>query len=301
MPSEPATVRDDLDPRAVQRLLARVAGAPEPPWLHGEVARRMAQRLPLILRTPHTVLQWSGHAAASDALLAAAYPKAQRLVVEPGPSRDRPRRAPWWSRRRWSGPAPATVIEGEPPPAAAQLLWSNLLLHVAADPAALFARWKRALADDGFVMFSTFGPDTLAELRAVYAEQGWPPPGPAFVDMHDLGDMLVGAGFADPVVDQETLVLTWPDGEALLRELRSLGANVHPRRAAGLRTPRWKQRLVEALQKRADAQGRIALHFEIVYGHAFNAPPRVPVAARTEVEVDDLRRMARAGRRPGAI
>ena len=68
--------------------------------------------------------------------------------------------------------------------------------------------------------------------------------------MHDLGDMLVEAGFADPVMDQETITLTWPSGEALLAELRQLGGNVDPRRFAGLRTPRWRSRLAEALEAR---------------------------------------------------
>ena len=70
--------------------------------------------------------------------------------------------------------------------------------------AALFERWQRALAVDGFVMFSCLGPGTLRELRALYARLGWRAPAQDFIDMHDLGDMLVHAGFADPVMDQES-------------------------------------------------------------------------------------------------
>ena len=116
--------------------------------------------------------------------------------------------------------------------------------------------------------------------------------------MHDLGDMLIEAGFADPVMDQETITLTWPTAEAMLAELRQLGGNVSLQRPAGLRTPRWRQRLLQALGDGADAQGRVSLAFEIVYGHAFRPPPRLRLAARTEVPLDDLRAMARAGRRP---
>ena len=161
------------------------------------------------------------------------------------------------------------------------------------------ARWHRAMAVDGFVMFSTLGPGTLAGLRALYAAQGWPPPCAPFVDMHDLGDMLVEAGFADPVMDQETVTLTWPTPSALLDELRGLGGNVDPARHAGLRTPRWRERLQQALSATAGAGGRVALDFEVVYGHAFRPPPRPRVAALTEVAVDDLRAMARAGRKAG--
>ena len=147
-------------------------------------------------------------------------------------------------------------------------------------------------------MFSTLGPDTLAGLRALYRDAGWGTAHAAFTDMHDLGDMLVAAGFADPVMDQERLTLTWATPEALLGELRTLGANADPARFAGLRTPRWRARLEAALRERATADGRIALDFELVYGHAFNPPPRAKVAGETRVPLEDLRSMARSGRRP---
>jgi len=83
----------------------------------------------------------------------------------------------------------------------------------------------------------------------------------------------------------------------LLAELRGLGGNADPRRAVGLRTPRWRARLGAALAARGDAAGRVALEFEVVYGHAFRPPPRPRVAAETAVPLEDLRAMARAGRR----
>ena len=129
------------------------------------------------------------------------------------------------------------------PEQSAELLWANMMLQWVADPPSAFARWHRALVVDGFVMFSCVGPDTLRELREVYAELGLGPATPAFVDMHDLGDMLVHAGFADPVMDMERLTLTWDTPAALLAELRSLGRNTHAARHAGLRTPRWKSAL----------------------------------------------------------
>ncbi|MDE1947324.1 MAG: biotin synthase, partial [Burkholderiales bacterium] len=166
-----------------------------------------------------------------------------------------------------------------------------------AEPRAMLALWPRALAVDGFLMFSTLGPGSLGGLAAIYREAGWPPPFAPFVDMHDLGDMLVEAGFAGPVMDQETVTLTWPDPKALLAELRSLGGNVDPRRHAGLRTPRWRERLCAALASLAGADGRPALQFEIVYGHAFKPEPRLPLQAETRVPLQTLRAMARRGGR----
>jgi malonyl-CoA O-methyltransferase len=120
-------------------------------------------------------------------------------------------------------------------------------------PAGADAAWRRALAVDGFLMFSTLGPGHAAGLRELYRQQGWPPPMAPLVDMHDLGDMLVHAGFADPVMDQETLTLTWPTPKALLAELRAWAATCRSAAPAGLRTPRWRGRLLEGLEARRDA------------------------------------------------
>jgi malonyl-CoA O-methyltransferase len=111
----------------------------------------------------------------------------------------------------------------------------------------------------------------------------------------------VHAGFADPVMDQEVLRLTWATPASLLTELRSLGGNADRARHAGLRTPRWRARLEAALAERAGADGRIALEFEIVYGHAFKPPPRARVAGETRLDAGELQRMARAGRRHGSL
>lgn len=174
-----------------------------------------------------------------------------------------------------------------------------MALHAEADPAVTIGHWHRALAVDGFLMFSTLGPGSLPELRSLYAARGWGPPMAPLVDMHDLGDMLVAAGFADPVMDQELIVLTWADAQAALNELRSLGGNVDPARVTGLRTPRWRARLLQALQDtaRQRADGRIALTFEVAYGHAFRPPARAAVAPESRVDLADFQAMARQRRR----
>jgi malonyl-CoA O-methyltransferase len=290
-----------LDAVALARVTRRLQGASQPPWLHGEVARRMAERLPVIRLQPHTVIEWGAFIGASRSQLAQAYPQARRLAVEPDAARREATAAmlarPWWSPRRWTAEAADVVVAGALAAGAGELLWANMTLHGAADPQAEMRRWQRALAVDGFLMFSTLGPGSLAGLRTLYAAQGWPPPFAPFVDMHDLGDMLVEAGFADPVMDQEQITLTWPSGAAALSELRTLGGNVAAQRAPGLRTPRWQARLAALLQAQAGADGRVALGFEIVYGHAFRPAPRPRLAAETALPLEDMRAMVRAGRR----
>ena len=290
----PAKRPPATDAAALARVLARAARAASAPWLHQEVARRMADRLPVIKQPPETWLDWWGFTGAGAGPVAAVWPLAQRSVVEPSAAlAERSRQAllaPWWAwgQRRRDASQPVW-LESQVPAGAARMLWSNLTLHTATDPGATLAAWHRALAVDGFLMFSTFGPDTLRELRALYRAAGWPAPHPPFVDMHDIGDELVHSGFAGPVMDQELLQLTWSSPQALLAELRGLGGHLGLGRCPGLRTPRWLDRLLAALAERADAQGRIAMSFELVYGHAYKPAPRPGRGAPVTVSLESLR------------
>jgi malonyl-CoA O-methyltransferase len=298
-----ASTARPLDAASVQAGLRRLAHAPEAPWMHGEVARRMAGRLEFIRAKPEVVLDWWAFGGASTELLLKAYPHARHLATEPtGPLHARSERAtsaPWWSARRWRGPAVSLVAPEDVASGSVQLVWANMMLHAVVDPAEMMAQWQRQLAVDGFVMFSCLGPGSLRALDGLYARLGWGAPMAPFVDMHDLGDMLVHAGFADPVMDQEVLTLSWDSPEALLRELRTLGANASPARFAGCRTPRWRERLLSALRDLARPDGRIHLDFEVAYGHAFKAAPRLPLAGETRVSVDDMRAMVRGKPRRG--
>ena len=296
MPSErPPTIA----PAAAQRW-QHVAPA-RSPWLHEEVARRMADRLQWIRLAPQAWCHWEpvrGGLAAQEAI-AAHYPQARCYVFEPEPERAAVAREalarPWWKRIG----APALEF-AEPPVGGVQMLWANMQLHMAADPQSLLQRWQRALAVDGFLMFSCFGPDTLRELRALYAEHDWPAPAHEFTDMHDWGDMLVAGGFAEPVMDMEHVTLTFETPERLLAELEGLGNNLHAARFAGLRTRRWRERLLAALQARLrGSDGRLSLTFEIIYGHALKPEPRLKVGERSALALDDMRAMLQSGRRRG--
>jgi malonyl-CoA O-methyltransferase len=299
-PSAPITPRS-LDAVALARVWGRMQASSGPPWLHGEVGRRMAARLALVRLQPEQVLDWGSFLGDSQAALAAAYPRARRIEVEPdaaGRDRQATRRpGPWWSPSRWAATARPPLKQAEVPPDAAQLLWANMQLHGSAEPQAVLAAWHRALKVGGFLMFSTLGPGSLASLRRLYAEAGWPSPMAPLVDMHDLGDMLVQAGFTDPVMDQETLTLTWADPKALLAELRTLGGNVDPQRHPGLRTPRWRDALLQRLQALARVDGRVALEIELVYGHAFKLAPAPRVASQTSISLQQMRDLVRGNQR----
>ena len=286
-----------VDSVALAHIVARLRAASEVPWLHEEVARRMAQRLPYIRMQPRRIVNWGAGLGASTHLLRQAYPKSALSLIDADTTSARATRArPWWPPQRWwqrdEVRSPDAVT-----PASAELLWCNMGLHFEADIESLLQRWRRCLMVDGFLMFSTLGPGCFGALRRLYRELQWPPPMAPLVDMHDLGDMLVQAGFAAPVMDQEIITLSWTSAADMLSELRSFGGNAALLRHAGLRTPRWREQLVAALEAQRDAEGRLTLDVEIVYGHAFCPAPRVPVSAQTSVSLAQMRTLVRGGPR----
>lgn len=293
LPSRPTAPQERLDGRALLRLRRRLQAAPERPWLHVEAGRRMAERLPWIKARPSRVLDWSADAPGPDNELRQACPGADvvRVIELPASAATAPR--PWW--QRWAGgPPERRLTVADTAGWGAGLLWSNMRLHLAAEPRDLLRAWRAALAPEGYLLFTTLGPGSLAELRELYRAAGWGSPHAPFVDMHDLGDMMVECGLAEPVMGQETLHLTYGSAEQLLSELRSLGLNADPARFAGWRTPAWRERLLHAWRERAGADGRIALRWELVHGHAFRGADRGPaVAPSTTVPLDAMKLMLR--------
>ncbi len=255
----------------------------------------MQERLQWIKLQPDAWCHWGAVRGGLEGheLVRQRYPKAQVFVYESAPrlrtAAMQALRKPAWAPSRWL--APARHFQA-PPDAAVQMLWANMALHLSAQPMELLAQWQRALATDGFLMFSCLGPDTARELRELYRSLGWPVSGHDFTDMHDWGDMLVQAGFAEPVMDMERIVLTFDSPQRLLQELRSLGRNLHPARFAGLRGRDWQRSLDQALAKhlaRPEHDGRLALTFEVIYGHALKPAPRLPVSAQSSVSLDEMR------------
>jgi malonyl-CoA O-methyltransferase len=263
------------------------------PWLHEEVGARMASRLSWIRLQPQQWLSWwpLHGGMTTHAQVQAQYPQATCFVTEASPQRERKALAilqgPWW--QRWFKP---NKVKSTPIQAGQmQMIWANMALHLSDDPQALLKQWHQALTVDGFLMFSCLGPDTLRELRDVYAQQGWPPPSHDFTDMHDWGDMLVHAGFAEPVMDMERITLTYESPERLLDELRQLGRNFHTQRFAGLRGRAWYQQLQRALLALASPQhdDRLVLTIEVIYGHALKPLPKIKMTGESVIALQDMR------------
>jgi len=297
-----------LDPLAVEHWQRKAPGVT--PWLHEEVARRMLDRLQWIKLQPAVWAHWGAVRGGlqTHAALLKQYARAQCHVIESSERLNTLAREalvpPGWKKMLQLLPGGASFTRFDAPaPSSVNMLWANMALHEAADPQALLAAWHRLLAVEGFVMFSCLGPDTARELRDLYASLGWPPAGHQLTDMHDWGDMLVQTGFAEPVMDMERITLTYETPARLLQELTALGRNFHPQRFAALRGRQWKARLEQLIGERCPraSDGRLSLTFEVIYGHALKARPKIKVSALSAVSVEDMRSMLQGQRGPAGL
>ncbi|MFA7504557.1 MAG: methyltransferase domain-containing protein [Burkholderiaceae bacterium] len=283
----------DLDPAAIRRQFDRRAqGLAGADFLLREVERRMLARLDVVRLVPERFVDIGSGLGRGLLALRQRYPQAESLGIDLSPriaaAAARLARPPGrgflarllpGTRQPASGWVAAHAGALPLADASVALAWSNLVLHWCADPIAVLREWHRVLRDDGLLMFSAFGVDSLREMRAAGAEVM------RFHDMHDIGDWLLAAGFAEPVMDMEWIDVSFPTPTALLGDLHALGGDARIGRRRGLAGRGAHDRLRERLQAQAGDDGRIGLRFEIVYGHAWRVRPR-PRAAQAPIVFD---------------
>lgn len=244
--------------------------------LSGEVCSRMLERLDLVRVVPARILDFGCGTGVVSRALARRYPRAQIAALDFClPELQLQRRGGFLARARelvrGRSPLSCVCADFERLPVASGVIdfvVSNLALHWCDAPQLVVAELQRVLRAGGLLMFTTLGPDTLKELAQASLDGDGRSPVHTFPDMHDLGDMLIRGGFADPVMDMEHITLTYLDLDDLFRDLRASGGMSARVGRAGLRTPRWRRRLAQRYESfRRD--GRLPATFEIVYGHAW--------------------------------
>ncbi|MGE0355576.1 MAG: malonyl-ACP O-methyltransferase BioC [Burkholderiales bacterium] len=265
--------------RDVRRSFERAARTyDEAAVLQREVCARLLEHLDPVRLDPRRAVDLgcgTGHAFEA---LAARYPGADLVGIDIAASMlERARgRSPWW-RRLLGARSPGLVCaDAERLPlagASLDLVFSNLALQWC-DTERAFAEAARTLKPEGLLLFSTFGPDTLKELREAFAQADGAEHVNRFTDMHDLGDQLVHAGFADPVMEMERITLEYESVLAIARDLKAIGAvNALPARPRGLPgRARWQRMTLAYERHRRD--GRLPATWEVVYGHAWKVPPK---------------------------
>jgi len=271
-----------IDPRLARRRFARAAGTyADASRLEAEVASRMLERLGLVKLSPRRILD--AGSGPPQHTLGKRYPASSVIALDFAAPMLASSGFGWFRKK----PLPVCGDLAALPLASASidLAWSNMVLHWIAEPLAALRELHRVLAPEGLLMFSTLGPDTLKELRAAAGEARVH----AFTDMHDLGDMLVAAGFAEPVMDMERLTLVYADGAALLADLRASGqtcalaapAGAPPRGLAG----RGFRDALEAQLAAQRKDGKLPVTYEVVYGHAWKAAPTRTADGRSVVRI----------------
>jgi len=280
----------------VIRQFARRGDLASARFLYDEIARRMVDRLRLIRIQPGHVLDAGCGAGDGFSRLRALYPNATYTGLDHCPPAlalaQRRHKANWLHRLTGKhGPAfvCADLAQTALPGQSQDLVWSSMALHWHPQPHAVLAEWRRVLKVGGLAFFSCLGPASLRELRHALMDAKLATATPAFVDMHDLGDAFIESGCADPVMDQETLTLTYRTPHALLQDVRALGGNPALHRRAGLVGRDWLARLHAALERQRNDYGVIPLTIEVTYGHAWRAAAYQAAPGETRVALGSLK------------
>jgi malonyl-CoA O-methyltransferase len=291
----------DVDPRAVRRGFARASSTyDESAALQREIGARMAERLDYVKLAPAAILDAGCGTGEAVGDLGARFPHARVIgldialpMVAAARRRAQARRtalqrllAPFASRGTLEPAFVCADINALPLRSAfCELVWSNLALQWMNDLPHAFAELRRGRKVGGLLSFTTFGPDTLREVRGAFEGVDASTHTNRFIDMHDIGDMLVHGGFADPVMDMEHVTLTYESPDALMRELKAIGATNRTRgRPHGLMGRGRFARARSGLE-RLRRDGRIPATFEVVYGHAWKAEPRTTEEGHAIVRV----------------
>jgi malonyl-CoA O-methyltransferase len=282
---------DPLRPEAsaVRRSFDRAAASyDDAAVLQAEVGDRLIERLGLLREPPRHVLDVGAGTGRTTAELMRTYRKARvtALDIAPGMLARARRRAPWWRGLPCIGGEATHLPVADD---SFDTIFSNLTLQWVADLDAVFREFQRVLKPGGVLMFSSFGPDTLAELREAWAAVDEAPHVHRFIDMHDVGDAMTRAKLADPVMDMEYFTLTYDTPRTLMRDLKAIGAhNASTGRERGL-TGRERMRAMErAYEAYRDGEGRLPATWEVVYGHAWGTdavPQHTDDEGATRVEV----------------
>ncbi|MDQ6647028.1 MAG: malonyl-ACP O-methyltransferase BioC [Pseudomonadota bacterium] len=265
-----------LDKSLVRRHFGRAAKSYEQhDVLQREVQAALLERLDFYTETPLRVVDVGAGTGRGTALLKQRYPKAEVIAIDLALPMLRAAK----QHSSWRKPFARVCAEATALPLAdrsVDVLHSNLCFQWIDDLPALFGECMRVLQPGGLLVFSSFGPDTLKELRAAWAEADQQPHVSRFLDMHDVGDAMLNAGLRDPVLDVFRYTLTYSEPRKLLEELQGLGAtNADSTQVRGLTGKARYQRMLAAYETMRD-DGRIPATWEVVSAHAWGPPVGQP-------------------------
>jgi malonyl-CoA O-methyltransferase len=276
-----------IDKRQARAAFSRAAiHYDEVAELQREIARRMLERLNYIRHQPKLVMDVGAGTGEATLALAKHYRQARIIALDFAlPMLQQTRKRGRWLRR------PRCICgDAEQLPLADQsvdMIFSNATLQWCNDLQATMAEFLRVLRPNGMLLFSTFGPGTLKELRASWSAVDGDTHVSPFADMHDVGDAMVQAGLAEPVVDVDRICMRYDDVTTLMRDLKTLGAhNVTAQRPRGFTGKGRMRAMIEAYEQ-LRVENKLPASYEVVYGHAW-APPQSRIDGVTAIPLDQL-------------
>ncbi len=282
----------EIDKKQVRRAFSRAAQDYDAAAvLQREVCTRMLERLDCIRQQPSRILDVGSGTGWGTRQLGERYPKADvtALDIAIGMLQHARGTSSWWKKLFAGKRESFLCADVEALPLASgsvEMVWSNLALQWCNDLPATFVELQRVLKAEGLLMFSSFGVDTLNELRIAFRDVDGYSHINRFADLHDIGDMLVGAGFADPVMEMEKITLTYNDVRAVMQDLKNIGAhNATAGRAPGMMGKAAWLRITENYE-RLRRDGKLPATFEIIYGHAWKAAPKKIQDGRAIIKTD---------------
>ncbi|MES9879268.1 MAG: malonyl-ACP O-methyltransferase BioC [Sedimenticola sp.] len=279
-----------IDKQQVRLAFSRAAARyDEVAVLQREIGQRMIDRLEVVKLQPEVILDIGAGTGVATAALSKRYKKAKIIALDIAlPMLQQARKRGSWLRR------PHCLCgDFEQLPLAdksVDFIYSNAAIQWSNDLDATFREFRRVLKPGGLLMFSSFGPDTLKELRAAWSAADGHSHVSTFIDMHDVGDALMRAHFADPVMDIDRMTLTYQDVTALMHDLKLLGAhNVTSDRHKGL-TGKGRLQAMQQAYEQFRCDGLIPASYEVVFGHAW-VPDKEQEERSIEVPFDRLGRI----------
>ncbi len=238
--------------------------------LQREIGQRMLERLDYVKLKPEVIVDVGSGTGFCSGHLIKRYPKSQVIALDFA----LPMVMKSCTHRHWLKRPHGLCADLEQLPMvdrSVDLIVSNAAIQWSTDLASTFAEFKRVLKPNGLLMFTTFGPDTLKEIRQAWAEVDDRPHVSPFVDMHDVGDALLGARFADPVIDMEMITMTYSQLRPLMADIKAIGAhNASRERHKGL-TGKKRMRAFTQAYEQFRSGGVLPSTWEVIYGHAWAA------------------------------
>ncbi|AIL32094.1 methyltransferase domain-containing protein [Basilea psittacipulmonis] len=268
-----------IHPVWVKQQSERRSGNQDADFFYDEIAQRLMEKLdPIVINVQHLV-DMGCHEGQRYETLRQKFPQARYTGVDISSralEKARKRCRPASLIARWLKKTPVTFLEHDMAktdiaPESVDMIWSNLSLFWHPSPERVFAEWRRILRPEGLCLFTTLGPGNFLQLRQAVADAQLSSRLMPYTDMHDLGDMLVNAGFSDPVMEQEVITLQYKKPETLLKDVYALGGNASKGQSPGLKGRGFYQKLCQALEAQRKPDGYLHLDLEVVYGHAWRA------------------------------